>query len=256
MAWVGDLLGFGLFGCAPQAPFSLVSGLQVCNAGRNLFFVFIGFRRQRFGLLCACGFVSVGLETCWGSGFSDALFKHLFLGLAACRFAMLDAIFFFCSVGSVSDVSAFLCHAVSHGLGWKPAGRRRRFGLFSWVSGLQVCNAGGYVFLFCGFRRQRLGFFRAFGFVAFWAVLSSDLGGVWFFFFSVGSVGDVSAFFCMRFRMAWVGDLLGFGLFFCLMGSVGDVSAFFMHAVSHGLGWRPAGVRAFRMRSPSTFSLG
>ena len=148
MAWVGDLLGFGLFGCAPQAPFSLVSGLQVCNAGRNLFFVFIGFRRQRFGLLCACGFASVGLETCWGSGFTDALFKHLFLGLAACRFAMLDAIFFFGSVGSVGDVSACFMPAVSHGLGWKPAGRRRRFGFFSWVSGLQVCNAGGYFFLF------------------------------------------------------------------------------------------------------------
>ena len=48
-------------------------GLQVCNAGRNLFFLFIGFRRRRFGLFCACGFVWVGLETCWGSSFSDAL---------------------------------------------------------------------------------------------------------------------------------------------------------------------------------------
>ena len=49
-----------------------------------------------------------------------------FLGLAACRFAMLEAIFF----------------------------------------------------LLCGFRRQRFGLFCACGFVAFWPVLGSDLGGV------------------------------------------------------------------------------
>jgi len=164
-AWLGLETCWGS-GFSDALPKHLFLGLAACRFAMldAFFFVFIGFRRQRFGLLCACGFVWVGLETCWGSGFSDALFKHLFLGLAACRFAMLDAIFFFCSVGSVSDVSAFFMPAVSHGLGWKPAGRRRRFGLFSWVSGLQVCNAGGYVFLFCGFRRQRLGLFRAYGF--------------------------------------------------------------------------------------------
>ena len=32
-----------------------------------------------------------------------------------------------------------------------------------------------------GFRRQRFGLFCTCGFVAFWAVLGSDLGGVWLF---------------------------------------------------------------------------
>ena len=41
---------------------------------------------------------------------------------------MLEAIFFVFFVGSVGDVSVF----------------------FSWVSGLQVCNAGGYLFSFVG----------------------------------------------------------------------------------------------------------
>ena len=31
---------------------------MICNAGRNLFFLFSGFRRRRFGLFCACGFAA------------------------------------------------------------------------------------------------------------------------------------------------------------------------------------------------------
>ena len=63
-----------------------------------IFFVLCRFRRQRFGLFCACGFVAF-----WGSVLVRfGLGFRWRLAIAACRFAMLEAIF----LGSVGNVSA------------------------------------------------------------------------------------------------------------------------------------------------------
>ena len=127
MAWAQNLLGFCLFACAPQTPFSCV-GLVACRLPsltlrcalldatfRNLFslflvgsksnvsavfwlrfrmvwalyfFLFIGFQKRRFGILLAAVSQWLRHKTYWGSAFSHARPKHLFLefGLVTCRF--------------------------------------------------------------------------------------------------------------------------------------------------------------------------
>ena len=84
---------------------------------QSFFFLFSGFRRQRFGRFCGCGFAWLGHATCWGSGFSHALPKHFFLKfcLVACRLPSLSLhkvdflaggnLFSFFLVGSVGNVS-------------------------------------------------------------------------------------------------------------------------------------------------------
>ena len=74
--------------------------------------------------------------------------------------------------------------------------------------------------------------------------------------FFTGSVGDVSAVFCLWIRMVWARNLLGFAvrqrfwkLIQLLMRFVSNISALFVVAVSHGLGTKPAAVRRFRKRS-------
>ena len=142
MAWAQNLLGFCLFACASQTPFSWVwsGGLQASKSyvaqrfallEATFFFVFSRFQKQRFGIFLFSAFfvgsnsnvsavfwlrfrmvwayipfflmgfqqrrfgifsaaVSqwLGHKTCWGSAFSHARPKHLFLefGLVACRF--------------------------------------------------------------------------------------------------------------------------------------------------------------------------
>ena len=125
MAWALNLLGFCLFACAPQTPFSSVwpGGLQasksyvaqrfalleatffslfLVGSKSNVsavfwlrfrmvwalyFFLFSGFQKRRFGIFLAAVSQWLGHKTCWGSAFSHARPKHLFLefGLVACR---------------------------------------------------------------------------------------------------------------------------------------------------------------------------
>ena len=95
-------------------------------------------------------------KTCWGSAFSHARPKHLFLefGLVACRLPSLT---------------------LRKGL---PCG-------FAWL--------GHYFFVFSGFQKRRFGIFLA--------AVSHGLGTISLLL--VGSKSDVSAFFRLRFRMAW-----------------------------------------------------
>ena len=129
MAWAQNLLGFCLFACASQTPFSWVwpGGLQVFSLFlvgsksnvsavfwlrfRMVWALFLslfnGFQQRRFGIFPATVSQWLGHKTCWGSAFSHARPKHLFLefwpgGLQASksyvaqRFALLEATFFLC----------------------------------------------------------------------------------------------------------------------------------------------------------------
>ena len=125
------------------------------------FFLFSGFQKRRFGIFPAAVSQWLRHKTCWGSAFSHARPKHLFLefGLVACRLpsltlrcALLEAtfrnLFSFFLVGSKNNVSALF-----------------------WLRFRMVWAL--YFFLF-------------------WAHYTS--------FFLVGSKSDVSAFFWLRFR--------------------------------------------------------
>ena len=97
-----NLLGLCFFACAPQAPFSWVLGRVLpCFC----LLIFSGFQKQRFGIFQAIVSQWLGHKTCWGSAFSHALPKHLFLG--------------FCLVFSGFQKQRFgiFVAAVSHGLG-------------------------------------------------------------------------------------------------------------------------------------------
>ena len=120
----------------------------------------------------------------------------------------------------------------------------------------RVHTAVNFFFLFCGFRRPRFGSFCGCGF----AWLGHET--CWGSGFSHALPKHFFLKFCLvacrlpSLSLRKVAFLAGGNLFsFFLVGSVGNVSAGFVAAVSHGLGTQPAGVRAFRMRSPSTFFL-
>ena len=113
MAWAQNLLGFCFFACASQTPFSWVwpGGLQafslfLVGSKSNVsavfwlrfrmvwalyFFLFNGFQNRSFGIFPAAVSQWLGHKTCWGSAFSHARPKHLFLefGLVACRLPSL-----------------------------------------------------------------------------------------------------------------------------------------------------------------------
>ena len=121
-------------------------------------------------------------KTCWGSAFSHARPKHLFLefGLVACRLPSLTL----------------------------------RKGL--------PCLRQPFFFVFSRFQKQRFGIFLVSAFfvgsksnvsAVFWLRLRI----VWALFLSffMGSKSDVSAFFRLRFRNGLGTNLLGFCLFAC-----------------------------------------
>ena len=191
MACAQNLLGLCFFACAPQAPFSWVlpcfclflmgsksnvsafvrlqfrNGLGTKPAGALLFrmrspstfflgfalflLIFSGFQKQRFGLFQAAVSQWLGHKTCWGTAFTHALPKHLFIG-----FCLVFCLFFL--MGSKSNVSAFFRLPFRNGLGTKPAGA-----------------------LLFRMRSPR----------------------TFFLGFALFLVGSVSAFFWLRFRMAW-----------------------------------------------------
>ena len=184
LAW-GDF--FSLFLVGSKSNVSAVFWLRFRMVWALYFFLFSGFQKRRFGIFPAAVSQWLGHKTCWGSAFSHARPKHLFLefGLVACRLPSLtlrkglpclrQPFFLFlvgskCNVsaflflmGSNSDVSAFFRLRFCNGLGTKPAGvlpfRMRVPNTFFlslawWLAGFQVlrcakvCLAWGNLF-FC-----------------------------------------------------------------------------------------------------------
>ena len=181
-------------------------------------------RRWRFESFSGYGFAWFRHETCWGSAFSHALPKDLFLGFCRSVGDVLDVLLSFSIVRFVGDVSRVFLATVLHGLGTKPAG----------------------VLLFR--MRSPKTFFLGFAWL--------PAGFPSFCFFLVGSKGNVLAIFLAAVSQ-WLGtkpagvlpfvvqsisraSLLGF--------ECGDVSRVLLATVLHGLDTKPAGVRVFRMR--------
>ena len=125
------------------------------------FFLFSGFQKRRFGIFPAAVSQWLRHKTCWGSAFSHARPKHLFLefGLVACRLpsltlrcALLEAtfrnLFSLFLVGSKNNVSALFW------LRFRMVWALYFFLFFSFLGTL-------YFFLFSGFQKRRFGIFLA-----------------------------------------------------------------------------------------------
>ena len=78
--------------------------------------IFSRFLKQRFGIFQAAVSQWLGHKTCWGSAFSHALPKHLFLGFC------VVFVYLFIFSGFLSNVSAFFRLQFRNGLSTKPAG--------------------------------------------------------------------------------------------------------------------------------------
>ena len=171
--------------------------------------VFSGFQKQRFGIFLAA--VSHGLGT-----ISPA---HLFLG-----FGLVFS-------GLQKQRFGIFLAAVSHGLG--------TISLF--LVGSKICNVSAFF---------RLQFRNGLGTKPAGALLFRMRSPSTFFLgFALFLVGSVSAFFWLRFRMAWARYLYVFS------GIQKQRLAFCRLQFRNGLGTKPAGALFFRMRSPSTFFL-
>ena len=138
----------------------------------NTFFLSLAWwLERRFGIFPAAVSQWLGHKTCWGSAFSHARPKHLFLefGLVACRLPSLtlrkglpclrQPFFFLFLVGSKSNVSHFLCSAFF-------VGSTSNVSAVFW---LRFRMVWAYIYLYISF-------------------------------FLMGSNSDVSAFFRLRFR--------------------------------------------------------
>ena len=152
MAWAQNLLGFCLFACASQTPFSWVwsGGLQASKSyvaqrfallEATFFFVFSRFQMQRFGIFLFSAFF-VGSK----SNVSAVFWL---------RFRMVWAYISFFLMGSNSDVSAFFRLRFRNGLGTKPTARPKHLFL---ESGLVACR---FFFVFSRVQKQRFGGFLA-----------------------------------------------------------------------------------------------
>ena len=118
MAWAQNLLGFCLFACASQTPFSWVwsGGLQASKSyvaqrfallEATFFFVFSRFQKQRFALSLF--------------GIFRRFHKQRFGSFLAAVSHGLGIYISFFLMGSNSDVSAFFRLRFRNGLGTKPA---------------------------------------------------------------------------------------------------------------------------------------
>ena len=131
------------------------------------FYFYSGFQKQRFGSFPAAVSQWLGHTTCWGSAFSHARPKHLFLefGLVACRLpsltlrcALLEAtfrnLFSLFLVGSKSNVSAVfwlrfrMVWALLLSFYFYSGFQKRRFGIFpaavsQWL-GHKTCSGSAF----------------------------------------------------------------------------------------------------------------
>ena len=201
-----------------NSTFRHFSGCGFAWLGRD-FFVFSGFQKQRFGIFQAAVSQWLGHKTCWGSAFSHALPKHLFLGfcLVACRLPSLTLRKSFPQASKSYVAQRFSLFEATwtfrefgHGVVIRlPSLTLRKCFPCSSVPGNLFS-----LFFFSGFQKQRFGIILA--------AVSHGLGTISLFL--VGSKSNVSGFSRLQFR--------------------------------NGLGTKPAGALLFRMRSPSTFFLG
>ena len=126
LAWW--LAGFSLFLVGSKSNVSAVFWLRFRMVWALFLSLFNGFQQRRFGIFPATVSQWLGHKTCWGSAFSHARPKHLFLefGLVACRLPSLTwckglpclrrLFFFVFSRFQKQRFGSFLA-AVSHGLG-------------------------------------------------------------------------------------------------------------------------------------------
>ena len=120
------MLGFAWW----LAGFQVFRGAKVFLAGGIFFFLFSGFRRQRFESFSGLRFACFGHESCCCLRLSDAVFQGQ---ISSCfrsdsrgaylapRFSLLEAFFSFFLVGSVGNVSRVFRACVSRALGTNPA---------------------------------------------------------------------------------------------------------------------------------------
>ena len=226
-----------------------------------LFILFIFFLfyikwvpKATFRHFSGCGFAMAWAQTCWGSAFSHARPKHLFLefGLVACRLPSLTLRkglpclrqpFFLFLVGSKSNVSHFLCSAFF-------VGSTSNVSAVFWLR-FRMVWAYIYIFLSNGLQQRRFGIFSAA--VSQWLGHKTCWGSAFsharpkHLFLEFGLVA--CRFFLSGCGFAWFGPYF----FLFLMGSNSDVSAFFRLRFRNGLGTKPAGVLPFRM-SQTPFS--
>ena len=264
MAWAQNLLGFCLFACAPQTPFSWVwpGGLQSSksyvaqrwgNLSQPFFFVFSRFQEQRFGIFLVSAFFRLRFRNGLGTKPAGVLlfrmrvlntfFLSLAWWLAGCFFvfsrfqkqrfgsflaAVSHGLGTFFLMGSKSDVSAFFRLRFRNGLGTKPAG----------------------VLLF----RMRVPntFFLslAWWLVGFQVLRCAKVCLAWgnlFSLFLVVSKSNVSAFFWLRFRMA---RALFLCFFFVFSGFQKRRFGIFPAAVSQWLGHKTCWGSAFSHARP------
>ena len=128
--WLRVRIGIFLFSAFFVGSKSNVSAVFCCGFAwfGPYFFLFNGFQQRRFEIFPAAVSQWLGHKTCWGSAFSHARPKHLFLefGLVACRLPSLtlrkglpclrQPFFFVFSRFQKQRFGIFLA-AVSHGLG-------------------------------------------------------------------------------------------------------------------------------------------
>ena len=209
--------------------------------------IFSGFQKQRFGIFQAAVSQWLGHKTRWGSAFSHALPKHLFLGFclvfSGFRFGIFWLRFQKQRFGIFpAAVSQWLGHKTCWGSAFSHALPKHLFLGFCLVV---IYFYLLFLFIFSGFQKQRFG-------------IGHD---IYFYLFLVGSKSNVSAlgmislFFCQRVGifLAVLSHGLGTISLFLLVGSKSNVSAFFRLQFRNGLGTKLAGALLFSMRSPSTF---
>ena len=260
----------------------LLGGLQASSGflfawlGHD-FFVFSGFQKQRFGIFQAAVSQWLGHKTCWGSAFSDALPKHLFLGFwefghgVVIRplsltlrkgFPCSRQLGRFGSLGTELRFGIFLA-AASHGLGTISlslvGSKSNVSGFFrlQFRNGLGTKPAGALLFRMRSPSTFFLGFatFREFGHGVVIRPLSLTLRKGFPCSRQLGRFGSLGTELRFGIFLAAVSHGLGTISLF-LVGSKSNVSGFFRLQFRNGLGTKPAGALLFRMRSPSTFFLG
>ena len=140
------------------------SFLAAVSHGLGTIFFFNGFQKRRFGIFPAAVSQWLGHKTCWGSAFSHARPKHLFLefGLVACRLPSLmlrkglpclrQPFFFVFSRFQKQRFGIFLVSAFF-------VGSKSNVSAVFWLR-LRI-YFGHYFFLFNGFQKRRFGIFPA-----------------------------------------------------------------------------------------------
>ena len=154
------------FGIFPGYGFAMAWAQNLLRVPNTFFLSLAWWLERRFGIFPAAVSQWLGHKTCWGSAFSHARPKHLFLefGLVACRLPSLTLRkglpclrqpFFLFLVGSKSNVSHFLCSAFF-------VGSTSNVSAVFWLRFRMVwAYIYIYIFLSNGLQQRRFGIFSA-----------------------------------------------------------------------------------------------